>query len=150
DDGIHLPGVTAADPEAVAFASSWASLTGARTRTVMGQGVYSLREVLRVPAARGRSRKAEGTDDLALILAWLEAFQDEVVPAEIRASPDESRRRAESVFSSDVGGFWLWEDAGGVTSMAGVSSATPNGVRIGPVYTPPELRGRGYATSLVA
>jgi len=77
-------------------------------------------------------------------------FMEEVVPSEIRASPDESRRRAESVFSSDVGGFWLWEDADTPTSMAGVSSATPNGVRIGPVYTPAELRGRGYATSLVA
>ena len=27
---------------------------------------------------------------------------------------------------------------------------TPNGIRIGPVYTPPELRGRGYASALVA
>ncbi|HJW22008.1 MAG TPA: GNAT family N-acetyltransferase, partial [Candidatus Limnocylindrales bacterium] len=27
---------------------------------------------------------------------------------------------------------------------------TPNGIRVGPVYTPPELRGRGYASNLVA
>ena len=35
-------------------------------------------------------------------------------------------------------------------SMSGYGSETPNGIRIGPVYTPPDLRGRGYATSLVA
>ena len=27
---------------------------------------------------------------------------------------------------------------------------TRNGIRIGPVYTPPGLRGRGYASNLVA
>jgi predicted GNAT family acetyltransferase len=34
-----------------------------------------------------------------------------------------------------------------VSSFGG---ATPSGIRIGPVYTPPELRGRGYASALVA
>ena len=45
----------------------------------------------------------------------------------------------------------LWEDEDGeVVSLAGVGSQTPNGVRIGPVYTPPEARNRGYASALVA
>ncbi|MBA2569295.1 MAG: GNAT family N-acetyltransferase [Actinobacteria bacterium] len=34
--------------------------------------------------------------------------------------------------------------------MTGFGGPTPNGIRIGPVYTPPELRGRGYASALVA
>jgi predicted GNAT family acetyltransferase len=34
--------------------------------------------------------------------------------------------------------------------MAGYTGPTPHGIRIGPVYTPPELRGRGYASALVA
>ena len=34
--------------------------------------------------------------------------------------------------------------------MAGVGGLTPHGIRIGPVYTPPELRGHGYASNLVA
>jgi uncharacterized protein len=44
----------------------------------------------------------------------------------------------------------VWEDAGRNVSMTGCASPTPNGIRIGPVYTPPGDRGRGYATSLVA
>ena len=48
------------------------------------------------------------------------------------------------------GGFPLWEDGGAVVSASGWGGPTPNGIRIGPVYTPPELRGRGYATALVA
>ena len=41
-------------------------------------------------------------------------------------------------------------DEGEVVSICGYGSPTPNGVRIGPVYTPPELRGHGYATALTA
>ena len=35
-------------------------------------------------------------------------------------------------------------------SLTGVGGLTPHGIRVGPVYTPPELRGRGYASNLVA
>jgi predicted GNAT family acetyltransferase len=43
----------------------------------------------------------------------------------------------------------LWDD-GGPVSFAAFGNPTPNGIRIGPVYTPPELRRRGYASALVA
>jgi predicted GNAT family acetyltransferase len=39
---------------------------------------------------------------------------------------------------------------GEIVSLSGHSGPTPNGIRIGPVYTPPDLRGNGYATTLVA
>ena len=34
--------------------------------------------------------------------------------------------------------------------MAGWGGRTPNGVRIGPVYTPPSLRRRGYGSAVTA
>jgi predicted GNAT family acetyltransferase len=34
--------------------------------------------------------------------------------------------------------------------MGGYGGSTPNGARIGPIYTPPELRRRGYASALTA
>ena len=37
----------------------------------------------------------------------------------------------------------LWEDGGEPVSVTGYGPSTPTGTRIGPVYTPPELRGRG-------
>ncbi len=46
-------------------------------------------------------------------------------------------------------GLYLWVD-GAPVSMAGYTGPTPHGIRVGPVYTPPELRGRGYASALVA
>jgi predicted GNAT family acetyltransferase len=45
---------------------------------------------------------------------------------------------------------YVWEDAGDVVALVGAGGETPHGIRIGPVYTPPELRGRGYASSLTA
>jgi predicted GNAT family acetyltransferase len=43
----------------------------------------------------------------------------------------------------------LWED-GEVVSLVGAGGRTPNGIRIGPVYTPPAARRRGYASALFA
>ena len=43
-----------------------------------------------------------------------------------------------------------WEVEGRPVSMAAYGGATPSGVRVNWVYTPPEFRGRGHASALVA
>ena len=43
----------------------------------------------------------------------------------------------------------IWDD-GGPVSLAGYGGTTPSGSRIGPVYTPPEHRGRGYGSAVTA
>jgi hypothetical protein len=43
----------------------------------------------------------------------------------------------------------LWEVDGQPVSMAGFSGQTITGIRVNAVFTPPELRGRGYATACV-
>ena len=45
---------------------------------------------------------------------------------------------------------YLWVDDGRPVSMTGAGGLTPNGIRVGPVYTPPGDRGHGYASNLVA
>ena len=147
--GIHLPGVIGGLPEADAFASAWCAGTGDTARRVMGQGIYALTEVRGVPAAAGTPRTAT-TQDLELIESWIQAFEDEVVPDALRNDPRERRNRLETILGSDEEGIWLWEAGRQVVSLSGFGGPTPNGIRIGPVYTPPEHRGRGYATTLVA
>src|SRR5690606_19300246 len=46
--------------------------------------------------------------------------------------------------------IFLWEDKGKVVSMAAKSRPTQNGATVNLVYTPKELRKKGYATSCVA
>jgi hypothetical protein len=144
---IELPGVTGALPEADAFADEWQGLAGVTRRLRMAQGVYALRKVRPPRAADGRMRHAT-PDDRDLLVEWFDAFVAESVPADAprqEGTAAVDRRLA----SQGSDGFAVWED-GEVVSMSGFGGETPRGIRIGPVYTPPQLRRRGYASALVA
>lgn len=66
---------------------------------------------------------------------------------------DETKARVwveRGIATGDDPGIWLWEESGRPVSFTAFHDPTPTGVRVGPVYTPDECRGSGYATSLVA
>ena len=96
---------------------------------------------------RGRGEWREKRDR-DLIVRWLIAFMAEAQPeAPPRRIPGGAadrwiERRGRTLY--------LWEDGGQSVSLVGAGGETPNGIRIGPVYTPPDRRGRGYASSLTA
>jgi predicted GNAT family acetyltransferase len=143
-----LPGVVGAHPEVDRFAELWAAAHGVSPRLVFDQGLFALERVLPVPRPGGAARTATRADE-RLLLDWLCAFTTEALH-EGEADEEHHRRMLEHRLDSPEAGFSLWEDRGEPVSLAGFSGATPNGIRIGPVYTPPGRRGRGYATVLVA
>jgi predicted GNAT family acetyltransferase len=146
--GEELPGLVGATPEVEAFADLWTARTGTTATVGMRQGVYALEEVEPLPPVPGEARVAT-MDDRELVLHWWIAFGEEVLheggPGHDRAEVSVDHRLA-----SPGAGMLLWEDEGEVVSLAGWGGRTPNGIRVGPVYTPPELRGRGYATAVTA
>jgi len=143
-----LPGVVAALPELEAFVGIWTAERDLDATRVVRHGIYELREVLPIPAASGAWRPAT-PGDRELVVAWTSAFADEVLPEQPEGQP--ALRGIESrLDATDSSGIWLWEDGGVPVSMSGYGGETPSGIRIGPVYTPPGLRGRGYASTLVA
>lgn len=142
---IHLPGVTGALPESERFAEAWTRETDARARRHIAHGIYALTRVRPVPPCSGRPRRADRSDR-QLLHRWVGNFVDETAGA---ADRDFMDRTVDRRLAGDGEGLWVWDDDGPV-SMAGYGGATPNGIRIGPVFTPPERRGRGYATALVA
>ena len=146
--GEDLPGVVGSVPEVEEFADLWAGRAGRDTRTSMRQGVFALERVEPPPPAPGSARVADARDR-QLTLGWLIAFGDEVLH-EGRPGRDRVEPIFEHRLASPAAGFLVWEDGGQPVSLAGWGGATPNGIRVGPVYTPPELRGRGYATALTA
>jgi uncharacterized protein len=146
DAGVLLPGVVGGVTEAQAFAAAWHERNGGDSQTLTRQGIYQLTGVREAGSASGDPKLA-GLDDMPLLVSWHHDFLAEAVPHHVR--DDEMMQRRLTAVVVD-GGFWLWEAAGEVVSMTGVSPAPPDGARIGPVYTPPGSRGRGYATSLVA
>jgi uncharacterized protein len=141
--GVALPGVTGALPEVDTFADAW----GGARHLRMSQGVYAARTARApadVPGAASRATAA----DRELILEWLRAFQAEALAEgapHIELEPAVDRRLA----SADAG-FALWEDGEETVSICGFGGRTPHGIRVGPVYTPPELRGRGYGSAVTA
>jgi GNAT superfamily N-acetyltransferase len=149
--GERLSGVVGPPAMARAFADGWVAAHGGAWEVGLDERVFRLSRV--IPPSRpapGAMRKASTSipTDRALVTRWVIDFAREALP------PDDQARLAESVDSwLELTGrtVYLWEDGSGQpVSLTGVSGATPNGIRIGPVYTPSEFRGRGYASSLVA
>jgi ribosomal protein S18 acetylase RimI-like enzyme len=137
-----IPGVLGPEPEAGLFAAGWGERTGTRSERGMRQGIYQLERV-RPPKSYppGRLRLAR-QQDLELAADWSSTF--------VRETHVDDRDIATSVRAKiEAGTLWLWDD-GEPRSMAAEGGRTPNGSRVGWVFTPPELRGRGYASACVA
>ncbi|CAN5771173.1 GNAT family N-acetyltransferase [soil metagenome] len=143
-----LPGVTANEPWATRFANGWSAATGASWRRSIGQGVYTLTQVQPPRPAGGMSRAATD-EDRPLLVRWMQAFEAEALQAMIRDERAMERGIDARLGPEATGGFSIWDDAGRAVSLTGWM-LIPGGARVGPVYTPPEERGNGYASSLVA
>jgi uncharacterized protein len=141
-----LPGAVGPVEVTARFASAWCSATGSEARIGVRQRVHAASVVHELPRASGRMRPATPLDE-ETVVAWLVAFADEALAgtAHVESAEATFRRRLD-----DPDGEWLLWDDGGPVSLAAYGNPTPSGTRVGPVYTPPEHRGRGYATSLVA
>jgi predicted GNAT family acetyltransferase len=148
EDGTAVPGIVANVPHAEDAARRWASLTGSTWDTTLSQGVFALTAVRAVPHPPGSPRVAT-PDDRPLLVEWLTTFAIEALP---RPEEDVDRiaHTLDTRFSGPDSAMWLWEAGERPVSLAGFSGPTITGIRIGPVYTPLEHRGRGYATALVA
>jgi predicted GNAT family acetyltransferase len=137
-----LPGVLGPKRAAERFVSLW----GVPGELRIAQRAHRAESVTLPEGVLGRMRAYED-GDRDLILAWLEQFIDEALPEE---APDSPQSSLEHRLADPDGGFALWEDDGEPVSLVGFGTPTPNGIRVGPVYTPPELRRRGYASALTA
>ncbi|HEX2221338.1 MAG TPA: GNAT family N-acetyltransferase [Candidatus Limnocylindria bacterium] len=146
--GDELPAVLTPAGEASRFAREWATRRGRRAVLATRERIFRLSRVEPPRPTGGRMRTATA-GDVDLLVDWLAAFWREAIGDE---EPDLDRARL-------VAGRWaegrhrlmyLWEDGGRPVSMSGVGGETPHGIRVGPVYTPPHERGRGYASNLVA
>jgi predicted GNAT family acetyltransferase len=144
-EGQSLPGVTASPPEVEGFVRAWTGLSGSRARLFLDQGVYALTAVAPVEGVPGAMREA-GPEDRDLLIEWTQAFVHEALPG---PSPMSAVAMVDHRLEGHGSGFALWE-TGRPVSASGYWGATPHGIRIGPVYTPPDHRRHGYASALVA
>ena len=107
---------------------------------------------LRVPeslsSGRVECRPPRG-EELELAARWRVAFSVEALG---RADGEEglSLARADIARLRDLGSQWILVEDGRTVAYSAFNARLPDIVQIGGVWTPPELRGRGYARAVVA
>jgi GNAT superfamily N-acetyltransferase len=146
-EGIELPGVVGAPPEVDCFAEAWERRSDSTRRVRRSQRIYRVSEV-HSPARVTGSPRVATAEDRNLLVTWIIAFTAEALEGTPSPAAD-TERLVDARLADANSGFLLWENEDPV-SLAGWGGATPNGVRIGPVYTPPDRRSRGYGSAITA
>jgi GNAT superfamily N-acetyltransferase len=139
---LDYPGVVGPDRTATWFADRAAEL-GVTFADPVPQQIHVLRDKPRYPGAAGHARLV-GSDDADLFVGWTVAFMREAVPHD--PPPD----REKVAKAAGEGRYMFWIVDGEPVSMAGIQRRSRNAATIAGVYTPPHLRGRGYAGSVTA
>jgi predicted GNAT family acetyltransferase len=129
--------VNGAADAARSFAAAWRERTGARSSVQRRSRLFRLGELTEPqPVPPGSARVAVAADG-PLLARWYRAFA-----AEVHNLGENSER--DLAFRLSYGGLMIWESAGVPVAMAGLSRPAAGVVRVGPVFTPPEQRRRGY------
>jgi predicted GNAT family acetyltransferase len=139
----HVLAVNAETETARAIAAAWAELTGGSTRRRISEAMHVLSAVREPPRPALGALRHAGEADRPLLVEWERGF---VVEAGV-GIPQQAPRMVDRRLAA--GTQFIWEHHEPVSTVA-VSAAIAGTVRIGPVYTPPEHRCHGYATSAVA
>jgi uncharacterized protein len=141
---ITLPGVIGEAQLATQFVTEWENETKGTAKVEMKQFIYQLDEVNDIPISQGNMRLAtEGEIDL--ITEWIMDFTT-VTPDILTV--EQARKLAQDSIRAQS--LYVWEVDSKVVSMAKKNRPTKNGMVVTLVYTPKELRGNGYASSVVA
>lgn len=151
--GEWLGGANGALPAAEVLAAETARLVGGDWRVVERTRLFEVTEVI-APADPGGTLRRARRDEAGTVLAWYRAF-DREADEQAGREPDPAAgvqvTADEIVDRIDQGVVWVVEGSAGTLVHLTMVSPPAFGVsRIGPVYTPAEHRGRGYAGHTVA
>lgn len=146
--GPALKGMTGNKILVSRLVERWQTRAGVQAELKMAMRIYRLKEIQPVEEVSGEFRRLT-PEDRDLLLGWLKDFHQEALQEE--AGPEHIERQVNRFLNADPAqrGLVFWVVDGKPVSMAGYSGPTPNGIRIGAVYTPTENRRKGYASAVV-
>ncbi|MFE7131707.1 GNAT family N-acetyltransferase [Streptomyces sp. NPDC057638] len=141
--GERLTGFSGEFDTGAVFADAWRRHTGATTEFKQRLHLYHLGTLTPPePFPEGRARQA-GAADREELIRWCQGFCAAVgeSPAPDGGTWDDSRFGDRN--------FTFWERGDGTpVSLAAATDLIGGMVRVDPVYTPADLRGRGYAAAV--
>ena len=151
--GEEVGGANGALPAVRRFADRTAQLTGGTVEVSQHTRLFDLHEL--APAAPVAGGLHQATyDDVGLATDWFGAFMadaDDQAGRPRGTSPHEAVDEDSVRRRIDRGQLWFWRDQGGErVHLTGVNPPSFGVARIGPVYTPPGQRGRGWASAAVS
>jgi len=144
DAEVVFPGVLGPDDVPERFVGHWTARTGMQASLRQSMRIHDCRQVAAISAAPGHVR-APHEAEISTLAEWRVAFHEAVNGVAMDDDPAGAIRRM-----MDRGELVVWDDDGGIVSCAATARRTPRGAVVAFVYTPPEQRGQGYATSCVA
>ena len=151
--GEEVLAVNGALPAVVLCAAELTRLGGGQVQVSQHTRLHELGELV-WPAAVPGGLQAATEDDVDLVMEWFGAFMgdaDEQAGRARGASAHEAPDRTEMLRRLRAGRLWFWiTEAGERVHLTGVSPPSFGVARVGPVYTPPAQRGRGWASNAVA
>jgi predicted GNAT family acetyltransferase len=148
--GIHgeqysLSGVNGKAETVNPFAEVWNRLTGTVTQVERHMRLFELRTVIPPHGVTGIFEKA-ALEWRNTLIDWADTFEQEALGS--------TSHRAEAEMLIDrhltAGSLYVWLVEGNPVSMAARGRQTAHGAVVNLVYTPPDRRGHGYASGLVA
>jgi RimJ/RimL family protein N-acetyltransferase len=140
--GLDYPGVVSGDATAHWFVEHAIAMR-VKFDAPIPQRVYVLTSPPRYPGTSGSARAVTAAD-APLLFEWMTAFHREAVPHDPTPQKENIQKAAGS------GRYQFWTVDGEPVSVAAINRRLPHTGAIGAVYTPPKLRGRGYAGSVTA
>jgi hypothetical protein len=153
DRGEEMRRINGALPAVEVCAGETARIVGGHVEVGQHTRLHELGELVPPAAVPGELVVATETD-LELAMAWFTAFMDDADQQAGRprgATAHEVPDRSAMLRRIRDRELWFWVDGTGQrVHLTGVNPPSFGVARVGPVYTPPAERGRGWASNAVA
>jgi predicted GNAT family acetyltransferase len=144
-------GANGALPAVQVFCEEMAEATGRIATVRQHTRLFELGQLKEPREAPGRLRAAR-LEEQDLVTSWYDAFMadaDEQAGRSPGSSPHESPTPDEMRRRIETGQIFVWEVDGAPIHVTAATEPAFGVSRVGPVYTPREHRGRGYASRAV-
>jgi hypothetical protein len=153
DRGEQVTAANGALPTVQLFCDEVAARSGGSAEVAIHTRLFELDRLIEPPPIGGRLRPAQ-PDEEALVIRWYDAFMVDADEQAGRPRGTSAHEAAEAEVvrrSMSEGRILVWEDVSArPVCVVGASQPAFGVSRIGPVYTPPDDRGNGFASAAVA